>query len=177
MHSASFITSRLLLWENRFWYPTAFFGLIVWFLKPRMKKLKKCIICQREFLCSKYHPYQDVCSDKECQHKRQLLNQKKWRAKNPNYFKYKKKDTVWEKRRAQSLELWRQAHKEYFRNYRQSKKNRELNLEASSESGWWGNYDLRGGVNSEAWDWQSAFKLREPYRHNTLRTKLLRWYG
>ena len=83
-----------------------------------MRIVKKCIICQQEFIPNKYHPHQEVCSNKECQHKRQLSNQKEWRFKNPNYFKYKKKNTGWEKRRAHYLKIWRLTHKDYFKKYR-----------------------------------------------------------
>jgi len=79
---------------------------------------KKCQICGREFIPDKYHPYQKVCSNPSCQHQRQLLNQKRWREKNPDYFKYKEKKTAWEKKRAQYLKVWREIHKEYFKKYR-----------------------------------------------------------
>lgn len=82
--------------------------------KPRMIK-KICRICKREFIPDKYHPNQEVCSNPECQHKRQLENQRNWRLRNPDYFKYKRRKTAWEKKRAQYLKAWREAHKDYFK--------------------------------------------------------------
>lgn len=84
-----------------------------------MEKIRICKICGVEFMPDKYHPRQEVCSNKECQHKRQIENQRKWRKRNPEYFKYKEKATPWERKRAQYLEKWREEHKGYFKEYHQ----------------------------------------------------------
>jgi hypothetical protein len=83
---------------------------------------KICKFCHREFIADKYHPHQQVCSSPECQHKRQLENQRKWRLKNPDYFKYKEKKTFWEKKRAQYLKIWRKIHRDYFRKYHRKRR-------------------------------------------------------
>ena len=84
-----------------------------------MNKQRKCRICGYKFVPDRFHPYQKVCSRSECQHKRQLLDQKNWRQKNPEYFKYKEKRTPWERKRAAYLRLWRRLHKDYFKKYSQ----------------------------------------------------------
>jgi hypothetical protein len=76
-----------------------------------MEKIKLCKVCKREFKVDKYHPHQEVCSNPECQHKRQLLNQKHWRQENPTYFKYKERENFWQIKRANYLALWRKKHK------------------------------------------------------------------
>ncbi|MCM8823555.1 MAG: hypothetical protein NC822_02655 [Candidatus Omnitrophica bacterium] len=102
-------------------------GFKLWYIyiKPRMKKednIKICKICQKEFVPDKFHPNQQVCLNPLCQHKRELLNQKKWREANPDYFKYKEKKSLWEQKRAKYLELWRKTHKNYFKLIRQKKR-------------------------------------------------------
>ena len=82
------------------------------------ERAKTCLICSKEFAVDKYHPYQKVCSDPECQKTRQIAKQRKWRKKNPSYFKYKDKKTPWELRRYKYLKRWRETHKSYFRTYR-----------------------------------------------------------
>jgi hypothetical protein len=95
-----------------------------------MTRIRICTICGRHFFPNKYHPHQEVCSDKECQKERQLKNQKTWRNSNPHYFRYKDRNTEWEKKRAVYLKNWREKHRDYFKNYRLKKKqNSELNLE------------------------------------------------
>jgi len=86
------------------------------------KKVKICKICNEEFIPDKFHPYQEVCSKPQCQKVRQLENQKRWRLKNPDYFKYKSKKTPWERRRWEYLKRWRETHKDYFKLYRRKKK-------------------------------------------------------
>ena len=67
--------------------------------------VKICRYCEQEFLPSRYHPNQDVCSSDECQrrrrtdyHRRKLEedpiyreqcrdSQRKWRDRNPEYMK------------------------------------------------------------------------------------------
>ena len=89
------------------------------------ERVKICQICNKEFTIDKYHPYQKVCSDPECQRTRQIANQRKWRKRNPSYFKYKDKKTPWELRRYKYLKHWRETHRSYFRTYR--KKNAKQN--------------------------------------------------
>ena len=84
---------------------------------------KKCKICKEEFSSDKYHPYQEVCSHPQCQHQRQIDNQRKWRSKNPTYFKYKGKITPWERKRYEYLKRWRKNHKDYFKIYRANHNN------------------------------------------------------
>ena len=86
------------------------------------RKTRICKICGKSFIPDKYHPYQEVCSSSECQHQRQILNQRNWRLRNPDYFKYKEKKSIWEKRRAQYLEEWRKNHRDYFKTYYQTKR-------------------------------------------------------
>ena len=80
---------------------------------------KKCTICGGPFTSNKYRPNQEVCSSIECQYQRQLDNMKKWRGKNPNYFRYKEtRDKSWKETcRQRSLE-WRKKHQEYLKLYR-----------------------------------------------------------
>jgi hypothetical protein len=81
-------------------------------------KRRICPNCHKSFVPDKYHPNQQFCSSPQCQHRRQILNQRNWRLKNPNYFKYRDQKTAWEKKRAQYLKFWRQNHKDYFKNWR-----------------------------------------------------------
>lgn len=48
--------------------------------------MKKCLICKRKFAPNKYRSCQQVCSDKICQHKRQINNMRAWRQENPDYW-------------------------------------------------------------------------------------------
>ncbi|MFH1790903.1 MAG: hypothetical protein ABH885_02830 [Candidatus Omnitrophota bacterium] len=90
-----------------------------------MAKEKACKICGNPFLPNKYRPNQEICSNIECQYQRQLDNMKKWRVRNPNYFKYKEaKDKSWKETcRARSLE-WRKRHQEYLKLYRDAHRER-----------------------------------------------------
>lgn len=81
-----------------------------------------CQICQGEFLPNKYKPKQQVCSNPECQHKRQLQNLKSWRLKNPDYFKYLGQNPSWRKQRYSQTKQWKQSHKDYFKQYQQKHK-------------------------------------------------------
>jgi len=90
-----------------------------------MEKIKKCTICGRNFTPDKYHPHQEVCSAPECQHKRQIMNQKIWRKQNPEYFKYKEKATPWERKRSEYLQKWRKEHKDYFKKYHKLKEEKQ----------------------------------------------------
>ena len=82
---------------------------------------RKCTVCGKEFVPSKYHPHQLVCSGADCQRLRQLQNQRSWRKKNPSYFRYKERKTPWEKKRSEYLRKWRMEHRDYFKLYRQSR--------------------------------------------------------
>ena len=84
---------------------------------------KRCDICNNLFAPNKFHPSQSVCLRKECQYLRQIRNQKDWRKKNPNYFCYKEKQTFADTRRAEYFRKWREAHLDYFKNYREKRKN------------------------------------------------------
>jgi len=86
------------------------------------KGVKMCSVCSKEFVPNKFHPNQKVCKSLDCQHQRQIDNQKVWREENPNYFKYKERDTPWEKKRAEYLKTWKSSHKNYFKIYRLKKK-------------------------------------------------------
>jgi len=90
-----------------------------------MVKERKCIICGRHFMPNKYRPNQEICSSIECQYQRQLNNMKKWRNRNPNYFKYKEAgNKSWKETcRERSLE-WRKRHQEYLKLYRDAHKDR-----------------------------------------------------
>lgn len=79
-----------------------------------------CSICKKSFLPNKYRPNQKICSNLECQYRRQLDNMKKWRDKNPHYFKYKEmRDVKWRELCRERARSWRQHHLEYLKLYRQ----------------------------------------------------------
>lgn len=81
--------------------------------------IKTCKICGEKFTPDKYHPnHQEICSNLQCQHQRQILNQKKWRVKNPSYFRYSERKDFWEQRRYEYLKRWRENHRGYFMKYR-----------------------------------------------------------
>ncbi len=103
---------------------------------------RACIYCSSTFSANKYSPRQKVCSNPECQKKRQLESMKVWRERNPNYFKYdeskglvwletqRKRSKVWRAKNPDKVKAYRQAHtgeyrqymKDYMRQYRQKKK-------------------------------------------------------
>lgn len=82
---------------------------------------RACLYCHAGFTPNKYSPRQSVCSNPECQKKRQLESMRQWREKHPNYFKYdESKGVQWlETQRRRSRE-WRQRNPEKIRSYRQS---------------------------------------------------------
>ena len=81
---------------------------------------RMCIYCKKWFIPNKYRPNQKVCSNLECQYKRQLENMKRWRDQNPNYFKYREvKDTTWKETCRERARKWRHSHLEYLKLYRQ----------------------------------------------------------
>lgn len=88
-----------------------------------MAEGRMCPICKKWFLPNKYRPNQQICSNIECQYKRQLENMKKWRDNNPHYFKYKEmRDVKWKEVCRDRARKWRQHHLEYLKLYRQEHK-------------------------------------------------------
>ena len=103
---------------------------------------RACIYCAASFTHNKYSPKQRVCSNVECQKKRQLDSMKVWREKNPNYFKYdeskgvmwletqRKRSKVWRSKNPDKVKAYRQTHlseyrqymRDYMRRYRDQKK-------------------------------------------------------
>ena len=79
----------------------------------------RCKICQKEFIPNKYHPHQQVCLSADCQHLRQVLNERDWRAKNPEYFKCRGQERFWRDNRRKYSKKWRSFHKDYLKGYRQ----------------------------------------------------------
>jgi recombinational DNA repair protein (RecF pathway) len=76
-----------------------------------------CIYCGTAFAPNKYSPKQKVCSNTECQKKRQLESMRVWRKNHPNYFKYDE-SKVRSYRQAHSDE-YRAYMRQYMRQYRQ----------------------------------------------------------
>ena len=76
-----------------------------------------CKICQREFIPNKYRPQQKVCSEPECQRKRQFENVKDWQRRNPDYFKYGQSLPSWKERHNLSSKRWRQKHVRHLKKY------------------------------------------------------------
>lgn len=106
----------------------------IWYKLIVMTRVKMCTVCGQPFYPNKYHPNQEVCSAAQCQKERQLQNQKTWRNHNPQYFRYKDRQTEWEKKRANYLANWRQKHRDYFKQYRLKRKQKaDLDLGKSSE--------------------------------------------
>ncbi len=105
--------------------------------------MKFCKICGRQFVPSKYRPFQGACNDIVCQRERQRQNIKDWRLKNPDYFKYaagtdptyrdmiRQKHREWRKSHPSRLQEYRLRYKEktreymreYMKKYRLKKKN------------------------------------------------------
>ena len=84
-----------------------------------MPEEKICRICGKLFFYNKYRPNQIFCSSLECQYQRQLDNMKRWRDRNPNYFKYKEsQDASWKETCRQRSLDWRKKHQEYLKLYR-----------------------------------------------------------
>jgi hypothetical protein len=84
-----------------------------------------CLICKGKFLPSKYRRNQKVCSQPECQHKRQLQNLAAWRQKNPGYFKITRHDSSWAQLYRRRSRLWRKRNKDKIKKYRQEHKKEE----------------------------------------------------
>jgi len=84
-----------------------------------------CPVCKKWFMPNKYRPNQEICSNLECQYKRQLNNMKKWRGHNPNYFRYREaKDATWKETCKDRAKRWRERHQEYLKLYRSEHKDR-----------------------------------------------------
>ena len=80
-----------------------------------------CIYCNTSFAPNKYSPRQKVCSNPECQKKRQLESMRVWRKKNPNYFKYdESKGPLWLETQRRRSKLWRDKNPDKVRSYRQA---------------------------------------------------------
>jgi len=90
-----------------------------------MAKERICPICKKWFLTNKYRPNQEMCSNLGCQYQRQLQNMKKWRDRNPNYFRYREaNDATWKQTCKERAKKWRDRHQEYLKLYRQEHKDR-----------------------------------------------------
>ena len=80
---------------------------------------KNCLFCSTPFVPNKYSPKQKVCSNVECQKKRQLDSMRSWRQKNPNYFKYdESKGMEWLQLQRRRSKIWRDKNPEKVRSYR-----------------------------------------------------------
>ena len=80
-----------------------------------------CEICQASFSPNKYSPRQKICSNPECQKKRQHESMRLWREKNPNYFKYdESKGAEWLATQRRRSKLWREKYPDKVKNYRQT---------------------------------------------------------
>lgn len=103
---------------------------------------RTCPFCQSPFVPNKYAVRQKVCSNPDCQRRRQLESMRQWRERNPNYFKYdeskglewletqRQRSRVWRQKNPDKVRSYRKAHleeyrnymREYMRRYRQQKK-------------------------------------------------------
>lgn len=81
----------------------------------------RCKICKNEFTLSKYHPRQRVCLRPDCQRTRQIQNERDWRAKNPDYFKYLDQESAWRDKRKRYNQLWKAAHKQELKTYQKAR--------------------------------------------------------
>ena len=80
-----------------------------------------CDICHTSFSPNKYSPRQKICSNPDCQKKRQHESMRVWREKNPNYFKYdESKGLEWLNTQRRRSKLWREKNPDKVKNYRQS---------------------------------------------------------
>ncbi|OGW80603.1 MAG: hypothetical protein A3C47_06355 [Omnitrophica bacterium RIFCSPHIGHO2_02_FULL_51_18] len=90
---------------------------------------RACRYCNSSFLPNKYAPRQTVCSNLECQKKRQLESMRQWREKNPSYFKYdeskgiqwleiqRRRSREWRQRNPDKVRAYRQTHEDEYRRY------------------------------------------------------------
>ena len=115
---------------------------------------RNCFFCNVVFNPNKYSPRQKVCSNAECQKKRQLDSMRSWRKKNPNYFKYdeskglewlelqRRRSKIWRDKNPEKVRSYRSAHsqeyrqymREYMRQYRQKQKNQSAFSSPASEN-------------------------------------------
>jgi len=75
--------------------------------------IKKCLSCGKLFKPDKMHPYQKICFNKECRILQRSINLRKWRIRNPDYFK----------NRTDNLEMmkeWRKNNPNYYKEYRKN---------------------------------------------------------
>lgn len=80
---------------------------------------KVCTYCKSPFAPNKYSPRQVVCSNRDCQKRRQLDSMRLWRERNPNYFKYdESKSLVWLEAQRRRSKLWREKNPDKVRSYR-----------------------------------------------------------
>lgn len=80
---------------------------------------RNCIYCNAAFAPNKYSPGQKVCSNADCQKKRQLESMRVWRKNNPNYFKYdESKGMQWLENQRRRSKLWRDKNPDKVRSYR-----------------------------------------------------------
>ena len=89
-----------------------------------MPEEKRCVICGKHFTPSIRHPEQSACPSPECQHKRQLADMKRWRAKkaaSPDSGSWKescrRSSSEWRKKHRTYLKLYRDEHKEKHNEY------------------------------------------------------------
>jgi hypothetical protein len=115
---------------------------------------RNCLFCSSPFLPNKYSPRQKVCSNGDCQKKRQLDSMRVWRKKNPNYFKYdeskglewlelqRKRSKLWRDKNPDKVRSYRAAHsqeyrqymREYMRQYRQKQKGQSVSSPSEGPS-------------------------------------------
>jgi hypothetical protein len=93
-------------------------------MEPRV-----CPYCRTPFSPNKYSPGQKICSNSDCQKKRQLESMRQWRERNPNYFKYdeskglawlevqRKRSKIWREKNPDKVRAYRQSHSEEYRRY------------------------------------------------------------
>ena len=81
---------------------------------------RACIYCKTQFEPNKYAPRQKVCSNPDCQKKRQLDSMRTWRQTHPNYFKYdESKGSEWLENQRQRSRDWRRSNPDKVKAYRQ----------------------------------------------------------
>jgi hypothetical protein len=85
-----------------------------------MKRLLRCLSCKKKFIPDhRVGPRQKYCSRKECQSKRQNINEYAWIANPENQRFLKAKRSRWRKKNPEYLEKWRQKHPESVRRNRE----------------------------------------------------------
>lgn len=81
---------------------------------------RDCIFCKTSFIPNKYSPRQKVCSNPDCQKKRQLESMKVWRQSHPDYFKFdESKGSEWLETQRQRSREWRRSNPDKVKAYRQ----------------------------------------------------------